>query len=120
MITAILLPDGDANLNRFFNEMQQKSARGEIVNQVLRSIGTVDVSALAAGHGEWPDRRSLLQRESRFTCMDGLVPANRVIRERRYAFPGQDSPRTAAAVSGLDFRSRIPSTFSPFSRVSAS
>lgn len=48
MITAIFLPDGDAAQNRFFNTMQRQSASAETVVRTLRSIGRVDVSALAA------------------------------------------------------------------------
>ncbi len=48
MITAIFLPDGDATQNRFFNTMQRQSASAATVVRTLRSIGQVDVSALAA------------------------------------------------------------------------
>jgi pimeloyl-ACP methyl ester carboxylesterase len=48
MFTASFLPDGSAAENKLFNEIQRTSATPEIAYKFLKSIGKVDVKAIAA------------------------------------------------------------------------
>ena len=47
IFTALFLPDGTAEHNRFFNEMQKASATAEIAVKTLTSVGQTDVRELA-------------------------------------------------------------------------
>ncbi len=47
MFTATFLPDGDAQENRFFNDMQRASATPRSAGKFLASIGGIDVSDVA-------------------------------------------------------------------------
>ena len=47
IFTALFLPDGTADHNRFFNQMQKASATAEIAVKTLVSIGRTDVTELA-------------------------------------------------------------------------
>lgn len=45
--TAVFLPDGDANQNRFFNDMQRNSATPDAASRFLAGIGEIDVRDVA-------------------------------------------------------------------------
>ncbi len=47
LFTSLFLPDGTADQNRFFNDMQKASATAEIVLKMLASVGRTDVRELA-------------------------------------------------------------------------
>ena len=47
MFTGLFLPDGTAEHNRFFNDMQKASATAEVALKTLVSIGQTDVTELA-------------------------------------------------------------------------
>ena len=47
MITTLFLPDGNAEQNRFFNEMQRSSATPEVAFNFLKSAVALDVRDIA-------------------------------------------------------------------------
>ena len=47
LLTSMFIPDGDAEQNRFFNEMQRESASAEIAMQTTLSVSEVDVTEQA-------------------------------------------------------------------------